>query len=98
MPTQGRYRVLVELPDRVDDNGNPVVLNEEDMVVLVSVQAIRINGGDPGSGGTTAQAFAFWEIVDFDAAAGEMEIEVMIRFAPLNWFIDGTFSLVVMAP
>ncbi|GEM_PF-1057357 len=91
-PTRGRYRVVVKLPDSSTD------YVPEQIVTLVSVQAIHTDGGPPGSGGSTAQAFGFWEVVNIDNDADEVELEVMIRTAPLNFFTDATFSLIVLVP
>jgi len=90
--TRGRYRVIVNLPQRAQ----PYV--EDEIVILVSIEALHTDGGPPGSGGPTAQAFGFWEIIEVDNGAGTVEIEVMIRTAPLNFFTDATFSLVVLVP
>ncbi|MFQ5806321.1 MAG: hypothetical protein ACE5I3_07720 [Phycisphaerae bacterium] len=90
--TRGRYRVIVELPERAAPYTNP------EIITLVSIVAVHTDGGLPGSGGPTAQAFGFWEIVVIDNAASTVELEVMIRTAPLNFFTDATFSLVVLVP
>ena len=92
VPSRGRFRVIVELPDRTAD------YMAEEITVLVSIEAVHTDGGPPGSGGTTAQAFGFWEIVEIDNVAGTLELEVMVRSAPLNFYIDATFSIVVLIP
>ena len=91
--TRGRYRsIIVELPAADED------YDQGEIAVLMSVQAVRTDGGAPGSGGTTLQAFGFWEIVALDNDADEVEIEVMVRTAPLNYYTDATFSIAVYVP
>lgn len=91
-PSMGRYRVVVKLPDRGSDYLQP------EIVVLVSASVPRVDGSPPGTGGATAQLFVFWEVVVIDNTAGTVEFEVQCRTAPLNFFTDATFSMVVMAP
>ncbi len=91
-PTRGRYRIVVDLPDRATD------YQQAEIIALVSVQALHTDGGPPGSGGATAQAFGYWEVVSIDNAADEVEFEVMIRTAPLNFFTDASFSFIVLLP
>lgn len=92
LPTRGRYRVVLQLPEQEQP------YTGEELTVLVSVEAVHTDGGEPGSGGATAQAFGFWELVAIDDAASTAEIEVMVRTAPLNFFTDATFSLIALVP
>jgi hypothetical protein len=96
-PTRGRYRVHVQLPQRYDDEGNPDPYTEPEIIVLLSVEAVVIGGAPPGSGGTPAQLFAFWELVELNNDQDIVRLEIQIR-SSLNFPTDADFSLVVMLP
>ncbi len=95
----GRYRVLVELPER----DGPYYRTE--IVVLVSLEKSHIDGAPHGSGGTPVQMFGYWEIVNVDLSHplglitdDVLELEVIVRATPDMFAIDADFSIVVLVP